>query len=1156
MGKARPNDDRQAPKRPFASRGSAGGGTRASEGGALEGAKRPASSRGSAGGGTRASEGGALEGAKRPASALARVALVAGVGLAAGLLALAAVGCKTDASLAAKHAVAPPPKEFGLRPFGPARYVEQSSRWVERAEGSVDRVILNGRRAEIQGTKILRNAPAEPEVDGAVVMPSWVKGPARYLFWDGKQLYGAATFLGDLVKITKLPADVSGTPFEWLDGLGIQVDGATFMLVPGTAADMHDARLTSLTVPGGVYGIAADANRALVINVFGHALLTIDGGKSYRDVNEEVGEVHGYEVRGNDLVLETSSGRDRFVSPAGKIGDAATSPGPLRGARPPDLEDAWAELSSDDAGYELSRRAIPLGDGTVLVVSGDKLAKVDAASGRVISSTTLEDVSGEGCTPLKVPDALLLACENGSRAMVIDVTGVPKVERTFEVSDESDERSSLDSFSAADGVGIGYLGPCEGLPPVRDDVDGITGASSRNQSSQRSPVFCSRAGADHWIEHRLDAEDAADVIGWMPRPGGDAVALIARTGRVVTEQDRVGAHGGLRIVRIPRTEPPLALSGYSSRGRESVARDMRAGADGSIEAWLSNNNYGNSQTSALIDAEGHVTVRTMPGRIDSLEAQGPFAMAHADDGRLFETVDWGKRWIEVQPPPGNVQSLRPSNCSPVGCAVGGYMRIGWDSVDPKLPAASTDYETSRVAARVLREKNEYRRPPPKTPTVRLACSYATPGEGARQPDSYGFGFTATSAARMGGGSSRLGWVGALSIPWWQGPMPTGLDVELAWVEPLDLDGRIHRATVPLSSAGVALQWRPHEVKLGYVMDEDGRLEVLPTGPKTACLGSLLEEAGVVTKLGGCVEDPAVGIRIKDRILVGSERWNGYSILAIDLPRSEGGAAAVGVAQRQLREVRTPSALRGFTVGIGVRAGLPVGVAVDTRGEAVLAPIDPNDGYIGEVERLAPLTALKIGTDAKCPTQEKLGPDEARVLFPFEAAIGLAKDSLPGVTATGSAGVAVVRWSKDSACLEAIEMNVRDDRFDPDGNQNYEPTGMLRKVMARFTKAPSRRGTLEKKPKPVAKGKTTAPASSASAAASVSPSAAIAALLSAAASPGAPPTPSASASASAAVTVAPIPVAPPLPKGAGEGTLLLIQYGFEVRQKLFCTGTTP
>jgi DNA repair protein RecN (Recombination protein N) len=50
-------------------RGSAEGGTGASEAGALEGAKRPASPRGSAEGGTRASEGGALESAKRPASA-------------------------------------------------------------------------------------------------------------------------------------------------------------------------------------------------------------------------------------------------------------------------------------------------------------------------------------------------------------------------------------------------------------------------------------------------------------------------------------------------------------------------------------------------------------------------------------------------------------------------------------------------------------------------------------------------------------------------------------------------------------------------------------------------------------------------------------------------------------------------------------------------------------------------------------------------------------------------------------------------------------------------------------------------------------------------------------------------------------------------------
>lgn len=1081
-----------------------------------------------------------------------RAGLVAGLAIA-GLAApgLVAVGCKTDGAVAPSVAPPPPRREVGLRPFGPAKYLQQPSGWVERTGAGIDLAVVNGRRVEIQGFKIVRKA--EIAVDGVdleqgAAIPSWVKGAARYVFWKDRDVYVSATFMGELVKVGSTQMDVSRSSFAWLDGLGLTTDSGVYVVVPGASPDLKDTRLAGLTVPGAAEGLAVDGQRAVVLNLFGRALLTIDGGKTFRDLHEDLGEVGHFEVRGNDLVLRASAGRDRFVGPDGKLSESAVSPGPLRGSPPPDLDDAALDFTKDDALYGVSDGAIPLGGGVLLMVSGDKLAKVEAETGRVLAATTLEDVDLEECTPVRMPDALLLTCRGGERAMVIDVTGTPRIERTFEIAEGESEQ--LDAFSVADGVGVGYLGPCAGPIPVRDEVDAISGASQRNASSQRSPVFCARASADHWIEHRLDPDDAADVIGWMPRAGGDAVALVARQGRYVPDEERVSTTGGLRVVRIPRTEPPLSLSMYSNRGAGTASRDMRAGADGSIEAWFDNSNYGSSTVAAVIDAAGHPRVRPAPPRVNNVGHSGPFALASSDDGRLFETVDWGRRWIEVPAPPGNPNGARPSECSAAGCSVGPYVRVGWDSVDTRLPAAVTDYETSRTAARELREKYDYRRSPPKPTAVRLSCSYASPGEGARQSDSYGFGFTPASAPRMVGGANRLGWIGAFSLPWWQGPMPTGLDIELAWVEPFDLEGRVHRTTVPLSRAGVTLQQRPYDVRLGYVMDEEGRIELIPTGQKEACIGPVLEEAGIVMKVGGCLEEPSMGVRIKDRVITGSARWGSFAVSAIDLPSASGGAAAIGSAQRELRSVRTPTMFRGLTAGVGVRAGLPVGVAVDGRGEAVLAPIDPNDGYIGEAERLAPLTELRVGTDGKCPTQEKLGEAEARVLLPFDTAIGLTRSALPGVSSTGTAGVAVVRWSKDMACLEAVEMTVRDERYDPDSN--YEPPGTLRKVVARFGKAPPARGGAEK-PKASAKKKA-APAASSSASASASASAAPS--LPPWASPYGPPTATApSASASAGPTAAPIPVAPPLPRGAGEGTLLLIQQGAEMRQRLFCTGTT-
>lgn len=1070
--------------------------------------------------------------------------LTAGLAAALAALGLVAAGCKTDGAVS--PAPAPPPRrDAGLRAYGPARYHHLWYAWVERTAAGTDLVVTNGRRLEVSATSIVRAGAAEPTVEGGAVIPAWVKGSARYVFWKDRDVYVASTFLGDLVKIGATPMEVTGDAFDWIDGAGLSTESGTYVVIPGTAPDLRDSRLVSIPVPGAAEGLAADAKRAIVTNVFGRSLLTTDGGKTFRDIHEEVGEISDYEVRGEDLVIRATAGRKRFVGPDGKVSEAAVAPGPLRGAEPPDVETLFGEVGPREALSTLGDGAIPLGGGVLLTVAGNKVAKIDAETGRVLTSTALEDIERESCTPVRLPDAILLTCRGSERAMVIDVTGVPKIERTFEVSPQRQEQ--LDGFSVADGIGVGYLGPCEGPLPQRDEVDGVSGASQRNVSPQRSPVFCARASADHWIEHHLDPDDAAAATGWMPRPGGDAVALVARLGRVVPDEQRVTVRGGLRVVRIPRTEPPLEITGYAGRGAVDTVREMRAAADGSIEAWLMNNTYGNNLVAVVIDPEGHSHVRPVPPRVGSIAHDGPFALASGDDGRIYETIDWGRRWVDVKPPPADQQEARPSRCSAAGCTVGQFVRIGWDSVDASIPAAAIDYETGRAAARDLREQYDYRRPPKKPTAVQLVCSYASPGEGARSGDPYGFGFSSSMSPRGYNGSSRLGWIGAFMLPWWQGPMPSGTDVDFAWVDPFDLDGKIHRVTVPLSRSVSSLEHRPYEQRLGYVIDEDGRVDVIATGHKETCLAPALEDAGAVLQAGACLPDPSMGVRIRDRILLGSARWGSLAISVLDLAAASGGGA--GSEVRELRTLRAPGTLRGYTAGIGVRAGQPVGVAVDGRGEAVAAPIDPNDGYIGEAVRLAPLSALRVGSDEKCPTTEKLGEDEARVLLPFDTAIGLSTASMPGVAATGSAGVAVVRWSRDLACLEAVEMNVRDERYDPDAY--YEQAGVIRKVIARFVKAPPRRGGSDKgRPAP----KKAAPAASASASASA---AASPGPLPPWASPyGIPPAPTATSSASAGPTTAPIPTSPPLPKGAGEGTLLLIQNGSELRQKLFCTGTTP
>ena len=69
----------------------------------------------------------------------------------------------------------------------------------------------------------------------------------------------------------------------------------------------------------------------------------------------------------------------------------------------------------------------------------------------------------------------------------------------------------------------------------------------------------------------------------------------------------------------------------------------------------------------------------------------------------------------------------------------------------------------------------------------------------------------------------------------------------------------------------------------------------------------------------------------------------------------------------------------------------------------------------------------------------------------DGAIELDGAALPGVSPASSGGVAVLRWSRDRVCLDAVEIPVRDDRFDETPGP-YEPKGSLRKIVARFDAA--------------------------------------------------------------------------------------------------------
>ncbi len=932
--------------------------------------------------------------------------------LAVAIPALAAVACSA-ASPANTGDPAHPASSLAAAPAPAPRWLVPDGDFIERTPDGLDRVVAGGRRLELRGLEVVAAAPRSPDVQGGAVAPPWAgEGPQRYVFWKGRALHGAATFTGELHALARVPADVHGS-FDWIGGVGLLLGGGAAVIAPRSPG------LSPLPIPAASHGMAADARRALAVDVLGRVALTLDGGATFRDVSVEVGPAPRAELRGEAIALTLRDGRESFVLPSGEIASSYAARGPDRSKRSEPDAGAWPRAAGRSALDAAVISGVALPDGGAVIVGKGFVGRLDLATLRVTSVAPIP-LAAE-CAPIRQGASVLLVCGDRDRATIVDVTGAPRIERTF----DQPAARNRDRFTGDDDGGLGFLGPCDpaatSVRPLPDDPAASPG---------RSAYFCARASRDEWIEHHIEPDDAAALFAWIPRPGGGAVALVARAGTMIPAAERVTVRGALRVVRVARSEPPLSLPTYARRSATLLDRAFRAGVDDVIEGWIPAASSAAGQIAITLDAAGRVRAYPAPPRATPIHAAGAFALVNDDEDGLFETTDRGHTWIAVEPPPG-AAAVSGARCSAIGCRIGPFVRLGW-SGPGATPFVDVAPGLAPAASRAL----------PPAPLVALRCHAAGPAEGRRSAETTGFGVTATPPPR-GQGGIRLGAQGSVQLPYnGQLPLAQG-DAEIAWISPLDPAAAIHRVTVSLAAPGLDLPpQRPYEARLGYLLDLDldprGRLDLFPIGRREACLDHLLDRAGVTRPLGGCAGDLAVGVDLGARVVVAQPAFDSLIV-------STAASPSRGATLRELRSSPT-SATRGFSFGVGARGGAPILVAVDVLGEALLAPIDAASGTLGASERLHPLTALALGTDAAC---KGTSPDgEARVVLPFESSIGLDRGALPGVLSMATGGVAVIRWSKERACLDAVELGVRDERYDPELS-TYDAAGTARKVIALF-----------------------------------------------------------------------------------------------------------
>lgn len=509
-----------------------------------------------------------------------------------------------------------------------------SAKWIPGQEfldiGSGRRgAVVRGRRVVVDGAHVtLVDDKPIAGLGRPRRVPDGLGG--GFVFVGSSGLWSARSFDGPLVTI------VSGGNATEL-GFGIdqvQVKESTFELSTGKPVPPPVSNLAQL------FGLPSGQVAARAKN--GDAYLSTAKGKPFVPVAKGVEQI-AYDGRG--FVLGSRQGQQRLtldgkVSPLG-----AGSPGMISSDNMMafgDFPDVTKPVPTEpDIERVVAPLAVTMNDGHVLRVDEHDLLVFDGATGTLASTQKDAFANHENCSPLRGGTPAFVGCNDPGGMSLFRVEAVdraPIFERSF-------LRAVTPDF--------GFPGPDSALA-VGARCDGTTG----------SGAFCVRRDDATWSDVAV-----SDPQGLLARTPFLAGVLATRDGVpygfawLDGGGPLVMLDGKTRSVRaIPTTDlPPWATT--------AIRWQAVTASDGKVRFLLEGGRPG----ILTIDEAGAVDVRPLTGRLAAIGARG---MLVSPDGNLSETIDAGRTWREVEPPPGGAD---PSmlRCGEGGCTVGPWRRLGW-----------------------------------------------------------------------------------------------------------------------------------------------------------------------------------------------------------------------------------------------------------------------------------------------------------------------------------------------------------------------------------------------------------------------------------------------------------------------------------------------
>ena len=921
----------------------------------------------------------------------------------------------------AKAFHAPPPlRQVTLRqpPFRgyrlAASYVEKSS----FRDGAPLRtgVIVAGLRVRTDASGLsMADTVADPPLLGGAQMADHVGG--GLLFWSSSSLYTADTFLGALRPLLNIGYKPLTASF-----------GPTFVLLRGAegqrfAIDLRTRGRVALSPPLLVDIASTDDGRALALLEGGSCALSTDAGKSYQPLNLPASEhALGVSCAGDALLVQLSSGSLLRLE---KDGAASLAPAPAAPQHRPRADALWplAEPPIERA----LRYGVALGEEFAGVAVAGAVATVNLRTGELVQVTRALVPSDLECRALDASGGLILACGSHERGTVVlsDVFGArPVTQARF-----------------PPGVSLAF-------------ADGVLLAASRCDG-QRSPgAVCVRGADGRFRDHDVSAKLTAIGKATLPAAPGAPAAPPAFVSRFIPKQ----GGGALAVVTFPvsglldvqsGTFLPLApevprAALDAPGGHESwLGLDWVAFKDGSVRGWL-------SSTGVAIARDGRLEPSVYEFR--TVVAAGPHALAFDKGRHAFQSSDWGQTWVETLAPPGsvlgNVPMLGP-RCSPVGCHLGPWLRVGWE---PDVPGALLRTQLTAAPLAVAREPltnlickqrgaavvSELSAADADSDELVQALNFgaAAPAPVARPGTSRGF-FAWTTVHPLNGAGPALGLRAGLvaEVP---SPLPerepppknwSGYAQGKAFTFVSAFEPRAPLRTASVSWRALFSVAEANGVSAPTLQaDEGAALSSLPVLGREAgqADGLLLDDGAPVWVHDAGGAEPYVTGAETDELTVLSAVASAPHVLALLVAGTNGSV--------EVREVRAGKARRLFQLpsldpalypaNADALAIGPHGTLAVLRTRSGVEPATNEDPPVlldehGTLTKLAPWSRLLLADTRECNAR----PDDYRVILQTSRAwLKIVDSGVPVSDGEIDAGMfAMLRLNPDRICLEAVEL---------------------------------------------------------------------------------------------------------------------------------------